>query len=534
MTRNGAIAARFAQAVTRRLAPHTGITQKMLARQAGGMSDDTLARYLADASTIPAAAVQACDAAFHHFKLPPGFLQEVMGGGAGEGPPTGGSAPVRLWGQQAGADLCFVATHEGSLHSAPLGPGAAVRQYVGLPAQSRADCVSLGLDQLGWVFAGLAQDCIALRFNTDLVAPRAADRAAAWLSLQGGARVEMLGETMPRAEAMTRLAAVAARRRAEASRRLLRIEGVTAPAVPEGVDLAVEGVSPWETPSEDFYLIDTTFIKPTIEPAEWSIRIHGMVERELTLTYRDLVAREITQDWITLSCVSNPVGGDLVGNAWWSGVRLATILAEAGPHPDADAVLQTSEDGWTCGTPLAPLMDGRNAMLAVAMNGEPLPIEHGFPVRTIVPGLYGYVSATKWVVDLEVTTFDRFTAYWTEKGWGERGPVKIASRIDVPRSGDDLPAGEVLCAGVAWFQHSGISAVQVQVDGGSWEDAELATVASTDTWVQWRRVVSLDEGEHQLRVRAVDRDGNPQTGVVADVLPDGATGWHTIDVTAKA
>ncbi len=215
MTRNGAIAARFAQAVTRRLAPHTGITQKMLARQAGGMSDDTLARYLADASTIPAAAVQACDAAFHHFKLPPGFLQEVMGGGAGEGPPTGGSAPVRLWGQQAGADLCFVATHEGSLHSAPLGPGAAVRQYVGLPAQSRADCVSLGLDQLGWVFAGLAQDCIALRFNTDLVAPRAADRAAAWLSLQGGARVEMLGETMPRAEAMTRLAAVAARRRAE-------------------------------------------------------------------------------------------------------------------------------------------------------------------------------------------------------------------------------------------------------------------------------------------------------------------------------
>lgn len=325
-----------------------------------------------------------------------------------------------------------------------------------------------------------------------------------------------------------------ARRRAEASRRLLRLEGVTAPAVPDGVELAVEGLTPWETPSEDFYLIDTAFIKPTIEPAEWSIRIHGMVEREITLTYRDLVAREITQDWITLSCVSNPVGGELVGNAWWSGVRLASILAEAGPHPDADAVLQTSEDGWTCGTPLGPLMDGRNAMLAVAMNGEPLPIEHGFPVRTIVPGLYGYVSATKWVVDLEVTTFDRFTAYWTEKGWGERGPVKMASRIDVPRPGDDVPAGQLLCAGVAWFQHTGISAVQVQVDGGAWQDAELGTVASTDTWVQWRRVVRVEEGEHQIRVRAVDRAGNPQTGVVADVLPDGATGWHTIDVTAKA
>ncbi|WP_278260118.1 molybdopterin-dependent oxidoreductase [Nocardioides convexus] len=325
-----------------------------------------------------------------------------------------------------------------------------------------------------------------------------------------------------------------ARRRAEASRRLLRIEGVTAPAVPDGVSLPVPGVTPWATPSEPFYLIDTTFIKPTIEPAEWSIRIHGMVDREITLTYRDLVAREITQDWITLNCVSNPVGGDLVGNAWWSGVRLAPLLAEAGLHPDADAVLQTSDDGWTCGTPLAALTDGRNAMLAVAMNGEPLPIEHGFPVRTIVPGLYGYVSATKWVVDMEVTRFDRFTAYWTAKGWGERGPVKIASRIDVPRSGDEVPAGDLVCAGVAWFQHTGISAVQVQVDGGAWQDAELAQVASADTWVQWRRTVRVEEGEHQVRVRAVDRDGTVQTGVVADVLPDGATGWHTIDVTAQA
>ena len=325
-----------------------------------------------------------------------------------------------------------------------------------------------------------------------------------------------------------------ARRRAEESRRLLRIEGVTAPAVPDGVELGVEGVTPWETPSDAFYLIDTAFIKPAIEPTEWSIRIHGMVEREITLTYRDLVAREITQDWITLGCVSNEIGGDLVGNAWWSGVRLAPILAEAGPHPDADAVLQTSEDGWTCGTPLAPMTDGRNAMLAVAMNGEPLPIEHGFPVRTIVPGLYGYVSATKWVVDMEVTTFDRVTAYWTAKGWGERGPVKIASRIDVPRSGRTVPAGDLVVAGVAWFQHSGISAVQVQVDGGAWLDADLANVASADTWVQWRRVVEVDEGEHRIRVRAVDREGNPQTGVVADVLPDGATGWHTIDVTAQA
>ncbi|UUW89943.1 molybdopterin-dependent oxidoreductase [Pimelobacter simplex] len=325
-----------------------------------------------------------------------------------------------------------------------------------------------------------------------------------------------------------------ARRKAEESRRLLRIEGVTAPDVPPGASLGIKGVAPWQTPNVDFYQIDTAFIKPTIAPADWELRIHGMVDREITLSYRDLVSREITEDWITLNCVSNEVGGDLIGNAWWSGVRLAAILAEAGPHPDADAVLQTSEDGWTCGTPLAAMMDERNALLAVAMNGEPLPIEHGFPVRTIVPGLYGYVSATKWVVDMEVTRYDDITAYWTEKGWSEMGPVKIASKIEVPSSGADVPVGELVCAGVAWMQHTGISAVEVQVDGGAWQRARLAATPNVDTWVQWRATVTLDEGDHQLRVRAVDADGNVQTGVLADVVPDGATGWHTIDVTAKA
>ncbi|KRB77810.1 oxidoreductase [Nocardioides sp. Root190] len=325
-----------------------------------------------------------------------------------------------------------------------------------------------------------------------------------------------------------------ARRRAEESRRLLRIEGVTAPDVPDGVSFEIPGVSTWETPSDDFYLIDTAFIKPTIAPADWSLRIHGMVEKEITLSYRDLVAREITQDWITLNCVSNTVGGDLIGNAWWSGVRLASILAEAGPLPEANAVLQTSDDGWNCGTPLAALMDERNAMLAVAMNGEPLPIEHGFPVRTIVPGLYGYVSATKWVVDMEVTRFDDITAYWTDKGWSELGPVKIASRIDVPRNGDDVPAGELVVAGVAWLQHTGISAVEVQVDGGRWQRAELATTPNVDTWVQWRVSLDVEEGSRQLRVRAIDLEDDVQTGAIADVLPDGATGWHTIEINAKA
>ncbi len=236
---------------------------------------------------------------------------------------------------------------------------------------------------------------------------------------------------------------------------------------------------------------------------------------------------------MTLNCVSNQIGGSLIGNAWWTGVALADLLAEAGPLPEADALLQTSEDGWTCGTPLDVVTDGRDAMLVYAMNGKPLEIEHGFPVRTLVPGLYGYVSATKWVVDIEVSRFDDFTAFWTDKGWGEQGPVKMSSRVEVPRSGSDVRAGEVVVAGTAWSQHTGIAAVEVAVDGGAWEPAELAGVPSTDTWVQWRAVVEVDEGDHLVRVRATDQDGLVQTGERRDVLPDGATGWHEIDFTAS-
>ncbi len=324
------------------------------------------------------------------------------------------------------------------------------------------------------------------------------------------------------------------RRRVEESRRLLRLEGVTEPSLPAGVKVDVDGVTSWQTSAEDFYLIDTAIIKPTIEPADWRLRIHGMVDNEIELTYGDLVAREITEDWITLNCVSNTVGGSLIGNAWWSGVRLAALLAEAGPQEGADAVLQTSDDGWNCGTPLSALTDDRNAMLAVAMNGAPLPIEHGFPVRTIVPGLYGFVSACKWVVDIEVTRFEDITAYWTDKGWSEMGPVKMSSRIDVPSDGADVATGELVCGGMAWSQHTGISAVEVSLDGGAWTPAELARVPNDDTWVQWKAILTgVDEGDHDLRVRATDKEGLVQTGVVHDVLPDGATGWHGIEFSAS-
>ncbi len=323
------------------------------------------------------------------------------------------------------------------------------------------------------------------------------------------------------------------RRHVERTRRLLKLVGVTAPEVPPSARVGVAGVTGWMTPADDFYLIHTAIAVPTIEPADWRLRIHGLVEREIELSYRELISRQVSESWITLSCVSNEVGGSLVGNAWWSGVRLADLLAEAGVREGADAVLQTSADGWTCSTPLAALTDGRDAMLAVAMNGRPLPIDHGFPVRTIVPGLFGYVSATKWVVDLEVTRFADVEAFWTQRGWAEQGPVKTASRIDVPSDGAELPAGPTRVAGVAWAQHTGISAVEVALDGGAWQRAELAGTPSVDTWVQWAATVDLTPGEHRLRVRATDADGVVQTAVEAEPLPDGATGWHEVGFSAS-
>jgi DMSO/TMAO reductase YedYZ molybdopterin-dependent catalytic subunit len=272
---------------------------------------------------------------------------------------------------------------------------------------------------------------------------------------------------------------------------------------------------------------------PAVRPQDWQLRIHGLVDREVVLDYQQLIARRLTEAWVTICCVSNDVGGSLIGNAWWSGVRVADLLREAGVQAGADAVLQTSHDGWTCGTPLSVLTDDRNALLAVAMNGEPLPVDHGFPVRTIVPGLYGYVSACKWVVDLKVTRFADISAYWTDRGWSELGPVKISSRIDVPRDGGEIAASGGRVAGVAWAQHTGIERVEVSVDEGVWQAAELARVPNDDTWVQWVAALDLEPGDHVLRVRATDKDGLVQTGEEQGAVPDGATGWHTIDVRAR-
>jgi DMSO/TMAO reductase YedYZ molybdopterin-dependent catalytic subunit len=321
-------------------------------------------------------------------------------------------------------------------------------------------------------------------------------------------------------------------RGADSSRAEIRLPAPAEPepALPSGVEVGVPGVAPFRVPADQFYRIDTALFVPRLRAEDWHLRIHGLVAREMRLTYAALLAGGLVERDITLTCVSNEVGGDLIGNATWLGLPIGPLLRQAGPRPEADMVLSTSADGFTVGTPLAALTDGRDAILAVGMNGAPLPVEHGFPVRMVVPGLYGYVSATKWVVDLFVTRFDREVAYWTPRGWAERAPIKTESRIDVPRDGARLAPGRVAVAGVAWAQHRGIERVEVRVDTGPWQEARLGAEASIDTWRQWVLPWDAASGRHTLQVRATDSTGVPQTGVQAPPAPNGATGWHTITV----
>jgi DMSO/TMAO reductase YedYZ molybdopterin-dependent catalytic subunit len=325
---------------------------------------------------------------------------------------------------------------------------------------------------------------------------------------------------------------LARRFEADASRAAVHIPTPSAgSAPPPGVDLNVPGLSPYITPNDVFYRVDTALLVPAVKAEDWQLRIHGMVDRELTIDFDRLMARPLIERTITLACVSNEVGGGYVGNARWLGTPLKDLLDEAGVDPAADQVVSRSADGFTAGTPTAVLMDGRDALLAIAMNGEPLPIDHGFPVRMVVPGLYGYVSATKWVVDLELTTFAAFDAYWIRRGWAQQAPIKTQSRIDTPRAGARVPAGIVPVAGVAWAQHRGIASVELRVDEGDWMPAELSVEDSADTWRQWLVRWDASPGDHRLQVRATDGTGEVQPAATAPPFPDGATGHHTVRVS---
>nr|WP_043417577.1 molybdopterin-dependent oxidoreductase [Arthrobacter globiformis] len=327
----------------------------------------------------------------------------------------------------------------------------------------------------------------------------------------------------------------AARSNVAQARESLRLPAPVLPAaaVPAGVQSATPGVTPWLTPGRDFYRIDTALSVPEIKAEEWELRVHGLVEEEVRLTFQDLLDADLVESHVTLTCVSNPVGGNLAGNARWLGLPLREVLKRARPTAGADMVLSTSIDGFSASTPLEVLQDGRDAMLAIGMNGEPLPLEHGYPVRMVVPGLYGFVSATKWVVDLEVTRFADSKAYWTQRGWSERGPIKTMARVEVPKSFAVVPAGRVAVGGTAWAQTRGITKVEVQIDDGDWAEAALSDEASVDTWRQWSFDWDAKPGSHYLKVRATDGTGEVQTEKRADPVPDGASGWQSVMVTVE-
>jgi DMSO/TMAO reductase YedYZ molybdopterin-dependent catalytic subunit len=306
----------------------------------------------------------------------------------------------------------------------------------------------------------------------------------------------------------------------------------TSPLAPvgRGVEVGVDGVAPFVTPNADFYRVDTALIVPQVRAEDWTLSVKGMVDDPFELSFAELVDRDLVEADITMTCVSNPVGGDLVGHARWLGVLTRDLLDQAHPHAGADQLVGRSVDGYTCGFPLASAYD-RDCIVAVGMNGEPLPLRHGFPARLVTPGIYGYVGASKWLTELEVTTFDAFDQYWVPRGYAARAPIKTMARIDTPRSLERVAPGRVAVAGVAWAQTRGIEAVDVRVDDGPFRAAELADVLNDDSWRQWRFDWDATAGRHTFTVRAVDGTHETQPERRTDVVPDGASGWMSLVVT---
>jgi DMSO/TMAO reductase YedYZ molybdopterin-dependent catalytic subunit len=306
----------------------------------------------------------------------------------------------------------------------------------------------------------------------------------------------------------------------------------SAPPIPADVQPNGVALPSFVTAGADFYRVDTALSVPQLSHGDWRLRIHGMVDHEATYSFDDLARFDVVETVTTLTCVSNPVGGNLISTGVWTGYRVADLLAAAGVRADADMVLSTSIDGFTAGTPVRALTDGRDALLAVGLNGQPLPIEHGYPARLVVPGLYGYVSATKWIVEMELTRFDRAEAYWTRQGWAPRAPIKTESRIDVPKGGQKVPIGPVVFGGVAWAQNRGVRSVEVLIDDGGWQPARQGASYSNETWRLWSFPwQAKSPGKHTITVRATDNTGATQTADRIGSVPDGATGWHTVDFT---
>lgn len=307
-------------------------------------------------------------------------------------------------------------------------------------------------------------------------------------------------------------------------------EGLTGADLARGLD--VPDISPLITPTDRFFRIDVADAVPRIDVDAWRLEITGRVTRPLTLTYEDLRAMPQVSVPITLSCVSNRVGGGLIGTALWQGVELSQLLAMAGVTPDAEQVVGRSVDGFTAGFPTAAL-DGRPALVAIGMNGAPLPVDHGFPARLVVDGLFGYVSATKWLRSIELTGWEEFDGYWIPRGWAKSAPTIASSRIDTPADQSRVPGGPVTIGGVAWAPPVGVGAVEVRVDDGPWQRAELSESIGDAAWRQWRWEWSATPGRHTISVRTIDRRGQIQDETVRDVLPSGATGLDERSVTVR-
>ena len=291
----------------------------------------------------------------------------------------------------------------------------------------------------------------------------------------------------------------------------------------------IEGISPYITSNKDFYRIDTALRVPTIEPADWSLTLNGLVENPYELSYDEILEMDLVKKDVTLTCVSNEIGGPLVGNAVWSGVPLSEIISKSKPLPEAQQVMCHSVDGFTAGFPIENIFDGRTALLAVGMNGRPLPVIHGFPARLVVAGLYGYVSAVKWIKRIEICTWDGNDGYWIPRGWSKKAPIKISSRIDVPRE-RRINSGINAVAGVAWAPLSGVKTVEVSFDSGPWQECNLGVSLSGESWSQWAYKWDAKPGKYEIKVRAIDNNGVIQSSNLASPAPNGAEGYDQISV----
>jgi DMSO/TMAO reductase YedYZ molybdopterin-dependent catalytic subunit len=375
--------------------------------------------------------------------------------------------------------------------------------------------------------AGVIAVIVLQRAAARWTAGAATDRRAFLLAAAGVAGAVAVGEFAGRAWQRSRFSAAPSRAAVK-----LPTPATAAPPLPAGAQL--DAATPFDTPNRDFYRVDIALRVPQIDADSWRLRIDGMVDRQMTLTFAQLLARPMIERWITIACVSNYVGGDLISTSRFLGTPLAPLLREAGVHSAADQLLAHGKDGATIGVPTAAVFDGRDAMLAVGMNSEPLPLVHGFPVRMVVPGLYGYVSACKWIDRITATTFNTRAAYWVARGWDPEAPIQLASRIDLPRPGAHVKAGDTITiAGLVWHQHAGIGGVEVKIDDEPWTSAKLGPAPSPDTWRQWSlRWRVAGTGPHTFTVRAIDTDGLLQVAVHRDPYPNAGSGLdsHTIVV----